>query len=51
VSRFYELSASRNHGNGPVALDLAIHEVVQHVYDKNGVPSVIVVHMRCDCSF
>src|SRR5467141_680049 len=50
-SRFYELSATRNHRNCPVALDLAIHEVVQHVYDEDGVSSIIVVDVGCDCSF
>src|SRR6267143_967524 len=50
-SRICEFSATRNHGNGPIALDLAIHEVVQHVDNKDGVPSVIIVHMGCDCSF
>jgi hypothetical protein len=51
ASRIYELSAARNHGNGPIALDLAIHEVVQHVHDKDGVPSVIVVHVGRDRGF
>jgi hypothetical protein len=50
-SRIYELSATRNHGNGPIALDLAIDEVVKHVHDKDGVPSLIVVDVGCDCGF
>jgi hypothetical protein len=51
TSRVYEFAATRNHRDGPIALDLTIHEVVQHVHDKDGVPSVIVVHMRRDGSF
>ena len=49
MSRIDELCATRNHGNGPIALDLAIHEVVQHVDNKDDVPSVIVIHVGCDC--
>jgi hypothetical protein len=51
TSGIYELSATRNHGNRPIALDLAIHEVVQHVHDEDRVPSVIVIDVGCDCSF
>jgi len=51
TGRVYEFAATRNHRDGPIALDLTIHEVVQHVHDKDGVPSVVVVHMRCNGSF
>jgi len=50
TGRVYEFAATRNHRDGPIALDLTIDKVVQHVHDKDGVPSVIVVHVRCDCS-
>src|SRR5437016_5537489 len=51
MGRVYEFDATRNHRDRPVALDLTIYKVVQHVHDKDGVPSVIVIHVRCDCSF
>src|SRR5438552_16370524 len=51
TSRVYEFTATRNHRNRPVALDLTIYKVVEHVNDKDGVPSVIVIHVRYDCSF
>src|SRR5881392_1150876 len=51
TSRVYEFDATRNHRDRPVALDLTIYKVVQHVNDKDSVPSVIVIHVRCDCSF
>jgi len=51
TSRVYQFAATRNHRDRPVALDLTVYKVVQHVNDKDGVPSVIVIHVRCDCSF
>jgi hypothetical protein len=48
--RVYELAAARNHRDGSIALYLTIHEVVQHIDDKDGVPSVIVVHVRSNGS-
>src|SRR5439155_12693819 len=51
TSRVYEFDATRNHRDRPVALDLTIYKVVQHGNDKDGVPAVIVIHVRCDCSF
>jgi len=51
TGRVYEFTAARNHWDSPIALDLTIDKVVQHVHDKDGVPSVVVVHVRCDCGF
>src|SRR6266705_2296473 len=39
TSRVYELAATRNHRDRPITLDLAIHKVVEHVHDKDGVAS------------
>src|SRR6266702_5222264 len=49
MGRVYEFTAARNHRDSPIALDLTIDKVVQHVHDKDGVPSVVVVHVRCNC--
>ena len=49
--RIDELAATRNHRNGPIAFDLAIHKVVQHVYDKDSVPTVIIVNVGSYSSF
>src|SRR5437867_11552381 len=50
TGRVYEFAATRNHRDGSIALDLTIDKVVQHVHDRDAVPSVIVVHVRRCCS-
>src|SRR5438034_11039320 len=49
TGRVYEFTAARTHRYRPIALDLTIDKVVQHVPYKDGVPSVLVVRARSDC--
>src|SRR6266567_4804050 len=43
--RVYQISSARNHRHGPVALDLTIYEVVQHVDNEHCVSSILVIDM------
>src|SRR5213593_4736724 len=44
--RVDQVAGARDHRDSPVAFDLAIHEVVQHIDDEDSVPAILVVDMR-----
>src|SRR5438876_12202653 len=49
--RVDHVEAARNDRDSPVAFDLAIHVVVQHIDDEDGVSPILVVDMRSNrCS-